>query len=211
MDVTAYKVHKHYGRSSALGLWQQQIVWNPAAASSTAVHAAAALSAVGTTLTLNSGFTAPDRPRALRYVLVDANASIARVVVTTYGTDFWREPQKETVYITAAGTVEGNLAFRTVTHQTLLVQQATAVDGGDTVSTGYNDKFGLCQRIGATTDVLSILEGEIEAGSGAAVDALAVDAGTISAAYHTVDPVIAANGVKDFVFEVMSTYGMNGP
>lgn len=206
--VTAYKVDPVYGKSNGLGLYQSQLIFNPAAASSTAVHAAQALSAVGTLLVVTTGFTNPDVPRPLRYVLVDANASIVRVVLTTFGTDFWGAAQKENKAFTAAGTFEGDLAFRTVNRQEMLVQQASAVDAGDTISTGFNDKLGLCVRIGAATDVLSIREGELEAGSGAVVDAMATDAATISAVFHTFDPVVNPNGVKDYFVEVMSTFGL---
>jgi hypothetical protein len=205
--LTGAKVDAAQGISTHMWLFTQQFIFNPAAAAAATIVAAVEPSAAGIAKTLTIA-ASPDYPRALSMTVTDANSSITSIDVQIWGTDFWGVPTTDTIrkLTLGTGTVDGNVAFRTVGAAIATVRSGTVTGGADTISIGITKKFGLKVKISATTDVKRILEGELEGGSGAAVDAMAVDAATLSTVYHTFDPVVAPNAVKDYILDMQSTY-----
>lgn len=112
---------------------------NPAAASQTAVLAATAQPAAGTT-EVTTGITNPDFCRVL---LVKGNQASCTGNVVIDGTDYYGNVIQDTIALSGTDAVAGTKAFRSVTKITLPTRGA----GGDTVSVGYTDALGLSKRL----------------------------------------------------------------
>ena len=123
----------------------QTFTCTPAAASTTAVHAAAACS-VSATQTITTSITSPDVPRNITATAGGTAADVKAVQVIVYGTNYEDVAISETLPIftvNTTGDVVGSKAFKTVTSYAV-----PAMDGtGCTVSIGYGDKLGLNDRL----------------------------------------------------------------
>jgi hypothetical protein len=205
--ITGAKVDASSGRGTHLQLVFQQFIFNAALTNTTAYVAAVQPGAAGV-LNTHTIAAQPDVPRCPTLTLTDANSSITGFEATVYGTDYWGESAQDTKRITTLGTqtIDFDVVFRTFTKITSKVTSGTVTGGSDTVSFGRGNWLGLAAKIAAAADVLSVKEGELEGGSGAAVDALAADAAVINARYWRFDPIVNPNGVIDYVLEIKSTY-----
>ena len=135
------------------------IVGSPAAASTTAVHAAAATSGAVTAIT--TGFTDPDAARNITATAGGTAGDIAAVAVTVTGTNIKDQPITETLpafTVNTAGTVTGSKAFKTVT-----AVSVPAMDGaGATVAIGVGSKLGLADCLTRDTALKGFLDGAVE-------------------------------------------------
>lgn len=151
----------------------------PDTLSATAVCAAQAVAGAGNA-TINGasasgGVATFDVARAVN---VDTSSSANTTqTITVTGTDYWGQPQTETIAMNGTTAVDGKKAFKTITQ----VAVSAAITG--TMTVGTTDIFGLPYRV---TDAGYILR------SGWA-GALADDAGTFVAA-DTTSPATATTG-----------------
>jgi hypothetical protein len=151
----------------------------PANASATATHAAVTLAQTVTT-TVTTGITQPDYPRVLSVKGNDANVT-GNVVIN--GTDFNDAVISDTIALNAANTVNGAVAFKTVTS---IVLPAYAVAGTETVSVGRANIFGLpaaCPNAGL------VLVKSFDAG--------AADSGSVTAAITVKGSLFTINGTPN--------------
>lgn len=125
------------------------------AASDTAVMAATAAS-TSADVTVTSGLSDPDVPRALKVVPGGTTADIQESVVTVNGVNVEGKPISEEFRFAAAASsaVEGNLAFKRVTSVVIDPELSTAA----TFSVGTTNKLGINHRLfrsNTTTKVYS--------------------------------------------------------
>jgi hypothetical protein len=134
-----------------------------------------------------------DWARSVTATLVDANASITQVKVYLTGTDVSGGTQQETLTLSAAGTVESNRAFASLTAVVYHVD-GTVTGGLDTLEVGWADKLGLPTTVSALTDIRT-----------KRVDTT-IDSGTIDLTYQTWEPTAGniPNASKRFYIEVFT-------
>ena len=123
-----------------IGQPRRQVITNAAAQSSTAIHAA--ITMLGTAVTVTTAITQPDVPRAVKCVstINIANAMPGASDVVVYGTDIRDNYITESIDIAgASGTYQGALAFKTINK----IVTPVRANVGDTVSVGTNEILGL--------------------------------------------------------------------
>ena len=129
---------------------------NAVAADADGVHAAIACSA-DTTVTVETGFTAPAVPRSITATAGGTAGSIKAVKVKVYGTNYLDEAISEELdafTVDTAGVVESDKAFKTVTKV-----EIPAMDGaGVTVTIGFGDKLGLPFKLAHNTVLFAFLD-----------------------------------------------------
>lgn len=129
---------------------------NAVAADADGVHAAIACSA-DTTVTVETGFTAPAVPRSITATAGGTAGSIKAVKVKVYGTNYLDEAISEELdafTVDTAGVVESDKAFKTVTKV-----EIPAMDGaGVTVTIGWGDKLGLPFKLAHNTVLFAFLD-----------------------------------------------------
>jgi len=118
-----------------------------AAASTTAIHAAATLAAAGGTI--STSFTAPDVPRAVSITTGGTTGDIAAGQVEIHGTNVEGKVIHEQLALTAnlSGTVSGVKAFKTVTS----VDYPPMDGAAGTLAVGYLNKLGINHRLPSST------------------------------------------------------------
>ena len=203
MGIRSKNIDKLRGKDTHCGMWLQQLIFNPLTEFVTSYVAAVEPSAVGVRQQ-HTIAAQPDRPRNLRCTMVDANASITVIKYEIYGKDFWNNEVSEIgTRAGASSSIDLNVAFRSLTSVFTTVLSGTVGAGVDTIAFTNGGKLGLAAKITKTTDVLSVLEGDLEGGA----DPMATDAAAISPVFHTFDPTQPTNGIKDYVVEILSTLG----
>ncbi|HUW56354.1 MAG TPA: hypothetical protein VMZ92_06935 [Planctomycetota bacterium] len=227
MAIINSHIDRKRGKATNLGCPFQWTIYNSVGPDSgydldlIVVAAAPALASGGT---LDATIAAqPDVPRTLKYsVSVDADSDVV-LAFNVKGVNFWGENAQENVTgVTKAAPVIGTVVFRSVASIVVTTKSPAAIDAADRFTVGVSPRLGLPFKIRHYTDIWSIKQGEIEGGSGAAVDALAaltrqaVYASLATTEYY-LDPVNwwfephadqNSNGVLDYVIEGMSTYGI---
>lgn len=209
-------------REGALGTPHQWVIYNAADVDAQYDNIVADMVPVADTETDLTIAAQPDVPRSLSLNCEDANSSITFWRVTLKGTDFWGNPISEVRTAFAAGVIETNHAFRSLTSASLYVEGTVTGGSADLFSIGNNNKLGLPVRIKSATDILAIRVGEVEAGSGAAVDAMAAltyEAVTanLGAGEYLLDTLYSTfkvhatagqepDGTVDYVIETLSTW-----
>lgn len=170
---------------------------DPAAASTTAVHAA--VTDDGTEQTVTTSITNPDFPRAITATAGGTAADIKAIQVTINGTSVTGATITEDLPAfteNTAGTVTGSKAFKTVTSIVIPAHD----DTGATTAIGTADKLGLNHTLSANTVIpgMTTLDGTREgteptvATSATAVESNTVDLnsaldGTAVVVYYLVD------------------------
>lgn len=132
---------------------------SPAAASTTAVHAA--VTDNGTEQTITSAITNPDVPRAVTATAGGTAADIKAIQVTVNGTNAAGQTISETLPAFTennAGTVTGSKAFATVTSIVIPAHDGT----GATTAIGTADKLGLGVALSRNTVLRAFLDGTLE-------------------------------------------------
>lgn len=159
---------------------QSRTLGSPAAASTTAVHAATAVLATGGPQVITTGITSPDVPRNLTATAGGTATDIKNVAVTVTGTNIVGATITETLpafTLDTAGTVTGNKAFATVTSYSV-----PAMDGtGATVAIGTGTKLGLPDALAVDMVTNAHLGGTREATRPTvAVSSTAVESNTVT-------------------------------
>lgn len=163
---------------------------NAVAAGVATVKAATALAVGATTTLLVADVTQPPGPRVLS-ITNNANTAVGNVVIT--GTDASGAVLTETIVApNPAATVEGTRAFATITSIVLPAQGA----GGDTISIGTTDKFGLPYKLPHDT-ILKILNNN----TATTVAASSFSATVLAANY--LDPTAAINAAQIDVYLIV--------
>ena len=160
----------------------------PAAASTTAVHAAVNSNAVITT-----GITNPDKPRNVTIVGAGSgHAATGNVVIN--GTDIRGNAISETLALNSNTTVAGNKAFATVT--SIDMTGVSGNDANDTVAVGTGVKLGLDRNL---LDQ-SVLDGYADGVREATFPTVAASGtvATASISSNTVSFNTAPNGTHNF-------------
>jgi hypothetical protein len=124
---------------------------SPALGATTAVHAAIAQPASGTTVVT----TAITNPAVARNLTITGNQSSCTGNVVIAGTDMEGQAISETIAAAGTSTVVGSKAFATVTSITIPTQGA----GGDTIAIGTGAKLGLGVRLSRNSVVAAFLGG----------------------------------------------------
>jgi hypothetical protein len=150
---------------------------SPAAASTTAVHAA--VTDNGSTQTVTTAITSPDVPRNVTATAGGTAGNITAVSVTVTGTNAEGVTISETLpafTAATAGTVVGSKAFKTVTSISI-----PANGTGVTTAVGTGSKLGIGRRFGRDT-VLGAYLANVREGTRptVAVDATHVESNTVS-------------------------------
>jgi hypothetical protein len=123
---------------------------------------------------VTTGIVLPDAPRVLS--ITGNQAGIAGDVVIE-GTSIDDEPISETIALDEGNTVNGTLAFKTVTKITLPAKTGS----GDTVSVGTLDVFGIPHALpNAALLLFKLFDGSSDAGT------LAVDADVLELNQYTI-------------------------
>lgn len=136
------------------------IIWpSPAAASTTAIHAA--VTDTGVEVEVTTGITDPDCPRALSATAGGTAGDIKAIQVVVAGTNILGEAISETLpvfTVDTAGTVSGALAFATVTSITIPAHDGT----GATTAVGTLKILGLPDAAAVRLVESAILNGTVE-------------------------------------------------
>lgn len=129
---------------------------SPAAASTTAVHAA--VTSNGQTQTVTTAITNPDVPRNITATAGGTSGDIKAIQVVVTGTNVYGDVITETLpafTVDTPGTVTGNKAFATVTSISI-----PSHDGnGATTAIGTGSKIGLLSRLARNTVLAAYLDG----------------------------------------------------
>lgn len=132
---------------------------SPAAASTTAVHAA--VTDNGSEQTVSSGFTDPDVPRCITATAGGTGADVKAIQVTVNGTDADGATITEDLpafTVNTPGTVTGSKAFATVTSVVIPAHDGT----GATTAIGTSDKLGLGAHLARNTVLAAYFGGTKE-------------------------------------------------
>lgn len=156
-----------------------QVIKAPDAESTTAVHAAIALTTVAQDVA--TGITNPDVYRALRIVGNQANVYAN---VTVYGNDWAGRAISETLLASGTTAAETGQAFKTVTKIHLPIKTAN----GQTVAFGISKKIGLYRPLAEGITSLDLLKVDGTVESEAAIDLV----------NDTFTATTAPNGTKNF-------------
>jgi hypothetical protein len=150
----------------------QRTAAEAAAASTTAILAATALTVAAQAITV--GITNPPAPRSIQ-VVGDAAGMVGNIVIT--GTAYDGSDITETLAMNGTTVVEGAKAFSAVTQIEL---PAYTHGGTDTVSVGFGNKLGLPYKLSINTVLAAYLNGVREATAAAVtVSATNIEGNTI--------------------------------
>ncbi len=133
---------------------------SPAAASTTAVHAAVVDN--GTQQVVTTGISNPDVPRNITATAGGTATDIKAIQVVIAGTDAEGKAITETLpafTVDTAGTVVGSKAFKTVTSITIPAHDGT----GATTAIGVGSKLGIGRRLSRNSVRAAYLNGVLEA------------------------------------------------
>lgn len=155
----------------------------PAAADTDGVLAA--VTDTGEAQEITTGLTSPAVPRNITATAGGTAADIKTVQVVVEGTNYADEAITETLPAfteNTAGTVQGSLAFKTVTKATIPAHDGT----GATTAVGWGNKFGLPYLLDADERVIVKLFNK------------SADTGTVTADDDEIEKnVFAVNGTPD--------------
>jgi hypothetical protein len=132
---------------------------SPAAASTTAVHAA--VTDTGTAQVVTTGITSPAVCRNVTATAGGTAGDIKAIQVIVAGTDINDAAITETLpafTVDTAGTVTGSKAFKTVTSITIPAHDGT----GATTAIGTGSKLGLPRRLSRNSVIRAYLNGTLE-------------------------------------------------
>lgn len=156
---------------------QSKSLGSPAAASTTAVHAA--VTDTGEEQTITTAITNPDVPRCITATAGGTTTDIAAIQVTINGTNADGATITEDLPAfteNSAGTVVGSKAFATVTSIVIPAHDGT----GATTAIGVGDKLGLGAHLGRNTVLAAFLDGAKEGTAPTvAVSATALESNTV--------------------------------
>ena len=151
---------------------------SPAAASTTAVHAA--ITDTGSPVTVTTAITNPPTPRNVTATAGGTAADIKAIAVVVHGTNLSGDVISETLpafSVNTAGSVVGSKAFNTVTSVVIPAHDGT----GATTAFGTGSKLGLGVILSTDSVVNSYLNGAREATrSTVAVSATAIESNTVT-------------------------------
>lgn len=165
--------------------------WNaPVATNTTYVHAA--VTDTGVAVEVTTGITNPDVPRALSATAGGTAGDIKAIQVTVHGTNIEDNEISESLpafTVDTAGTVQGSVAFKTVTQIDIPAHDGT----GATTAVGVNDKFGF-DRILARGN--TVILGTVDRVYETTRPTVVTDVDEIEK--NTIDFNTAANASRDF-------------
>lgn len=165
-----------------------QRVGSPAAASTTAIHAA--VTDTGSQQVVTTGITQPDVPRNVTATAGGTSGDIKAIQVIIAGTDINDQAITETLPAFTAdstGTVTGTKAFKTITSITIPAHDGT----GATTAIGTGSKLGLNTTLSRNTVIAAYLNG-VKEGTAPTV---AFDSSNVSGNTATLNSSLNGNAV----------------